>query len=1015
MRMPVKSFHASFVVLSLLSVALVVRPTTLAAASPSAAVLHDESSSEQSAFANDISKLVATAGYSVQHLAPGLLVKSDELTTGKYDLLVLPDARVLPVAACDKVQNYLKEGGDLLALGLAAWKSPQFEINGRWLTHAQIEQQLAAACPHHVLFDFAHDDLTKWTRGADDVHTSARHEVTTTDSGKALHVVIERYPGWETFASPPLANPFANGQTLTCFRAKGGPHTKQLAIEWTERDGSRWIATVNLKTTWQEYRLPPEAFKAWQPPPQRSGKNDILNVKDAVRLVVGVAQSHTALEGNHHEYWIADIGAATNPFGETRLPTDFTPPHIECLCPTYQFFPIHAGDESNLKITSLATAVESHSKQPSQDFIWHVDPQSSAQQLFGMHPRPHVGFNQRRSYRWEPLLAALDSATGDYRGAIAALLVHNERPYRGGVWAAFTPNDAKFYQQPAVAQCLQQTLVRMRRGVFLVEGGAEYFTVFPNQEFAVGANVVNTSKETAAGVTTSLEISDGKSARRLKEMILSLAPDTNQVVEQKATVERDNEKYVTVTVRQNGQVIDSLHHEIGVWRPNPEPHYIAARDGGLWLDGKPWKAHGVNYLPSSCIGLANWHHFEHWVGRGAYDPEIIERDLGRIQAMNLNAVSVFVYYESLNTQHMLDFLRRCEAHHLKVNLSLRPGTPLDFRWNEIREMIERLHLAENDTVFAYDLAWEPHHEPQALQTDYAQPWRTWIDKHHGDLTAAQHAWRADANGSDFRPKESEILPAPPIKWFTHDGPWRKLIADYRHFMDDLLAERYATARKLVKSVDPHHAVSFRMQLAGDPTYNDKTFLAYDFFGLADAVDIWEPEAYGRIGNWERVKPGHFTAAFARLCDAKKPVVWAEMGTSVWGNTSMAPDAKKLAFQASFFRDFYRMMTDSGADGVFFWWYPGGYRLNEQSDYGIIDPDGTDRPVTRVIRTDGAHFMTSPKRPTEPNYSIEVDRDRDARGLYGIYETVSAEYWQAVKNDKVPGLKWKHKPGQLADK
>jgi hypothetical protein len=410
-------------------------------------------------------------------------------------------------------------------------------------------------------------------------------------------------------------------------------------------------------------------------------------------------------------------------------------------------------------------------------------------------------------------------------------------------------------------------------------------------------------------------------------------------------------------------------------------------------------------MPSSGIGLDNGRHFEHWVGRGAYDPEVIERDLQRIQAMNLNAVSVFVYYESLGAQHILDFLRRCEVHGLKVNLSLRPGTPLDFRRDEVREMIETLRLAQNDTVFAYDLAWEPHHEPQLLSSNYAEPWRAWVTKHYGRTDSAQKAWMADAAHPPFKLDESQVFPAPPIDWFTNDGPWRRLIADYRKFLDEMLGEKYAEARRLVKSIDPHHAVSFRMQHAGDPTYNGKQFLAYDFVGLANAVDIWEPEAYGRIGDWEMVKPGRFTASYARLCDAAKPIVWAEIGSSVWDNLRMSPAPANLDFQARYFRDSYRMMDDSGADGVFFWWYPGGYRLNEHSDFGIIAPDGADRPVTAVIREEGAKFLAAKKTATPPDYWITVDRDRDARGLFGIYEAVKAEYWQAVSIGKTPGLKW----------
>jgi hypothetical protein len=86
-----------------------------------------------------------------------------------------------------------------------------------------------------------------------------------------------------------------------------------------------------------------------------------------------------------------------------------------------------------------------------------------------------------------------------------------------------------------------------------------------------------------------------------------------------------------------------------------------------------------------------------------------------------------------------------------------------------------------------------------------------------------------------------------------------------------------------------------------------------------------------------------------------------MGYTAWDAQQMATSPGGLEFIARFYTDFYRLLNESGVDGVFFWWYPGGYRLNERSDFGIINPDGTDRPVTRVVREQGGRFLKSPKR------------------------------------------------------
>ena len=404
--------------------------------------------------------------------------------------------------------------------------------------------------------------------------------------------------------------------------------------------------------------------------------------------------------------------------------------------------------------------------------------------------------------------------------------------------------------------------------------------------------------------------------------------------------------------------------------------------------------------------MANEPLLRDWVGRGAYDPAVIERDLRRVKAMNLNAVSVFIHHESLGAQHLLDFLRRCEALGLHVNQSLRPGTPMDFQWQQMKELIEYYKLAQNDTVFAYDLAWEPSHGGYGQQEQaYAGLWNQWVAKRYGSVPGAEKVWGVPAPRKETN---SPSISVPPMAQLTHDGQWRKLVADYRLFLDDVLRERYSAARQLVKSVDPHHAVSFRMSCAGDPLDWDGA-LPYDFYGLAGAVDVWEPEAYGRIGDWERVRAGDFTAAYARLCDARKPLVWAEMGYNAWDMNRMAPDPSKLTFEARYYADFYRMMIESGADGVFFWWYPGGFRLWENSDFGIINPDGTDLPVTKIIRDEGPRFLKAAK-PGAPDYWIAVDRDRDPRGIFGMYESAKGEFWKAMNAGHRPGLKWAREPG-----
>ena len=1022
-----KLFHPAMIGLAA-SALLAVLGFTDALAEPGpepsrAAVFADHLPGFDEVLAREISGQVQAAGYATEFISATVLTNPALLTARRYDLLVLPGARALPMAAAPAIMRYLQEGGDLLALGLPAWQSPLYQIKGKWVSRESYEAEVAAQRPQHIVEDFDRADLSRWSRSAGDASGKAEYELADVDRGKALHVKIGHLGGWETLTSPALVQPFPPGHTLTCFRAKGGPRTRQLALEWREAGGSRWISMVDLTPEWKDYTLLPDRFKAW-PAPAPGENRGGFHPDKAVSCCVGLAMSHTAVEGDQHEYWFDDLGTAPSPFGDDLVPTESQVPVLESISPSYQCYPI----------TTPVVVRTDHQKMALEEWEGMRDPisggrasaraqasfeftgdqgsrgRSPSRYLIGLQPRARgVGFNQERPYRWEPLLGAYDAAMQDYRGALGALVVNVETPLRGSVWAVFTPAEAAFYRQPVVTNCLHQVLVRMKRGVFFSEGGSEFFTVFAGQQFKAGARVVNFGRETVSNLQVSVKFLDAKGAPRRMVVAgeIALAPGEAKAVEQSGLARNRGEAGVSASLRLAGVQIDGLRHELGVWEPKAKPEFIEARDGGFWLRGKTWKVHGVNYMPSSGIGLANGHYFEEWLGRGAYDPEVIERDLRRVKAMNLNAVSVFISHESLGAQHLLDFLRRCEALGLHVNQSLRPGTPMDFQWRQMKELIEFYRLAQNDTVFAYDLAWEPSHgSHEQQQRAYAQLWTDWVLKRYGALAAAEKTWGQSNPQSAIR---NPHLDVPSMAQLTHDGEWRKLVADYRLFLDDLLREKYSAARRLVKSIDPHHAVSFRMSNAGDPTYNWDAALPYDFYGLAEAVDIWAPEAYGRIGDWERVRAGEFTAAYARLCDLRKPLMWAEMGHTVWDMNRMAPDPEKLAFEGRYYTDFYRMMIESGADGIFFWWYPGGFRLWENSDFGIINPDGTDRPVTKVIRTEGPRFLNAPK-PGNPDNWIAVDRDRDARGLFGMYEAANVEFWKAMTEVRRPALKWEHRPG-----
>ena len=63
----------------------------------------------------------------------------------------------------------------------------------------------------------------------------------------------------------------------------------------------------------------------------------------------------------------------------------------------------------------------------------------------------------------------------------------------------------------------------------------------------------------------------------------------------------------------------------------------------------------------------------------------------------------------------------------------------------------------------------------------------------------------------------------------------------------------------------------------------------------------------------------------------------------------------------------------------------------------------------MIRSQGPCFLKAPK-PGPPDYWIAVDRDRDPRGIFGMYDAAKVEFWKAMNAGHRPALKWEREPG-----
>jgi hypothetical protein len=392
---------------------------------------------------------------------------------------------------------------------------------------------------------------------------------------------------------------------------------------------------------------------------------------------------------------------------------------------------------------------------------------------------------------------------------------------------------------------------------------------------------------------------------------------------------------------RGGQLVDLLKQEIGFDGPRRNPVFLKAHEHNFILGGRPYRAFGVNYMPSSGCASTDGEEFEKYLEDRSYDPEIVEADLSRIEQLGMNAISIFIYSGSVKTGNLPDILRRARKHHLMANLGLRPAldAPLAPRKDVFQAIIAPLRLAEKAEILAYDIAWEPWWGGQNARARFGPQWRQWVLRKYGSTDAAEQTW-------GYAPTDLEKFPLD--EQLDKEGLWLKAVNDYRDFVDETLNASYGAAREQIRELDLNHLVSFRQSEGANPLVSPGLY-PMDLASVSQAVDFFSPEGYGVGDDKGKCDTMIFAAAYAQGLAPGTPIIWAEYGMSVWNGSAFTPSRQCLEKQASVFRNILDGAQQARAAASFAWWFPGGYRTGEDSDYGILSPDGTARPVTKVIR------------------------------------------------------------------
>lgn len=932
---------------------------------------------------------------------------STALDAKKIEAVVIPDAGTVPYGTVKAVNTYLSNGGKLLTLGGPPLENTLYSYNGKWIGQVAFMEKDSAGKGRYILSEFNRQkDLTKWGRNASPYEGELIFEIG--DYGcptktTAAHVKHTDSQAWDmlTFGLS------GKGYKSIGFWAKGSANTPEISIEVLETDGARWYTSLALTQEWKYYVLGPKDFTYWPYDTTATGRGDEgdkLNIKAASSISIGIAYSFSTLETGEHEYWLDSVCFLNyeKPVEEELV--------LEGFSPEWKYYPITNGASCSTYEGQVFVADRKYTL-PNDAVSLSAGTQGT-------------GFAMGKLTRYIPLIEIYDKK-GLYSGCLAWMNINSaysaDRTSNGSITACFGTNDPKFYNSNGLTAVLDVVRTLLNDSLFTEAGTTEYIHV-DSETSALDMGAYVRAKD-MNGVTMDVDLaSDGKriaavsfdlaSAQTVKEHAGTLL----NIISTRYQLSAGKPDTVMITLKKDGKAVDRIVQEMNYWSPKPlnKRHYITKSGGEFMQNGKALRIYGVNFFPNVAgVGfdakndqVMGYH--ELWWSDAAYDPDKIYKQLKRVKEIGFNAVSINGYIdEAREGNNLLHFVNMCDSLGLYVDCFIAGSDGVSAtRGGTAAQIIELQHLADFDNIIAYDIAWE--RTLGGYEGGYSnangrkalnEKWLTWVIKNYGSVAKAEQVW------GESMPKSGDEYTGPTDAMLCSSKS-SALVAAFRRFADEYLSTTYGTIISDIRTVDSHHLISSRAGAPSGTAMYSPSNMVYDAQGLASAYDFYSPEFYDEGSGYDK-RDFAFVNLYAQFAMPDSPVVWKEFGESVWQGSNFLPDthlkrAAALKRQVTTAKAMLDSAIATHSTAMYWWCYSAGYRAGEESDCGVVNPDGSDRPVTKLFREYRSKFMNQKTRG-KADVTFTVDRDLSASGWKDMYTSIKTELLAAIDAGKTVAL------------
>ena len=870
-------------------------------------------------------------------------------------VLLIPAVESLPVEVWGTLKTYLEHGGPAVFLGCNPFRARVQLVEDKPRSENEFHNTLAQTARESA--DFS--PIVQWRHTNNRDMPGAVCPVEAQElSWPGVWVEANDVDSWDALIMDNIpASAIRADENALVFYARGSRDTAHVSLKGTERDGSVWSASITVTQSWQLFVIHETELRYLSGGKNRGGPDDHFILSRARTMEIGLDTRMAGQAPSHHLFGLSDIRMVSDP----RAPETITSwPDIDLLSPPYRRYGFPARQVECL----------------TRGQTWPIG--SSLVQ--GPRPRSRgLGGEKGTPYRWIPVFQARD-ADGTPRGWPASIYVE---PQTNGVtkkWAWIGLDISNDSIEAAAAMTLACAR-RLQNGMFLYKVGSPQFTFEPESNIDVSARwttpvhrspnlrVVAELYKEGSDYLLRRVVGPSPSADGIVRIHLGRAPDIEEFAQDYTL------RILLEDSSARGKIIDRVDQSIkclGLPRTPNEQEWVTMRGARFSVGRRPVFMLGVNYEPWTTHGRMSGESGSYGLDSSLFDPELVRKDLAQLENGGVNAVSI-QYLTPDQAPQLKYFLEEARRHGIWVQLFVEGLNPLHPNLRLAEQLIEAADLRNESQVFALNLANAPRLGPYEERCQFDGEWQNWLIEQYGSVAHAEKA----IGGRLW--KKGRAVTGPPDEELIVDGKHRAAVKVYRRFVSDFVSRRYGY---IVRWLRQHHL----RQLVGAQTDDRETdpISLESVFPLDPAVgathlDFISPNGGLLHGTPHSLMESGFITAYARAVSDGKPVLWSEFGMDVGSD----PQPIDLENQVGVYRGMFEMVMKSRAAGCLGWGFPSGGCVDEQSDVGLVHPDGAWRPVGDAYR-DVAHRIRNEWSAPAAWRGREMDSSGDGDGFQNLW-------------------------------